>query len=82
MELDANSNRLACIRGGSVPIPMYYDSGGNLSEQSASRKFEWGYGDRLRAFFVQVTAGNAGSLSLFTHYLYDSGGQSREEAHP
>jgi len=74
MELDANSNRLACIRGGSVPIPMYYDSGGNLSEQSASRKFEWGYGDRLRAFFVQVTAGNAGSLSLFTHYLYDSAG--------
>jgi len=74
MDLEPGSNRLVRIRGGGVPLPIHYDASGNQTGEGESRTFEWDHRDRLRAFFVQATPGRAVSLSLFTHYLYDSAG--------
>jgi RHS repeat-associated protein len=49
-----------------------YDSCGNQIKENEERNFQWDYGDKLRLYYNQTSLGN--EPSVYTHYLYDAGG--------
>src|SRR5215813_7939502 len=49
-----------------------YDANGNLTQETASRHYEWDHSDRMRVYRTQV---NGAEPSVHAHYLYDAGGQ-------
>jgi RHS repeat-associated protein len=68
----AGTNKLNTLEIGAASYHYQYDSNGNLTQENASRFFEWDHSDRLRSFRTQ--AGNS-EPSVYTHYLYDAAGQ-------
>ena len=68
------NNRLTHVGDNQSVMPQThsYDTCGNLTAETTSRRFEWDHSDRLRAFRVQPSGGAA---SLQAQYLYDAGGR-------
>jgi RHS repeat-associated protein len=70
--LAANSNRLETLTVGDAAFAYTYDANGNVTGETASRHFDWDYGDRLKVYRTQIAGAEP---SVYAHYLYDSGGQ-------
>lgn len=66
------NNHLSQLAIGATTYKYVYDPNGNLIQENTERHFEWGQSDRMRVFRTQ-TDGSA--PSVYTQYLYDSGGQ-------
>jgi RHS repeat-associated protein len=67
-----NNNLLNSIDVGSNTFSFSYDDCGNQTQENSERIFEWDYADRMRLFYNQTSSGN--EPSIYTHYLYDAGG--------
>jgi RHS repeat-associated protein len=68
----STSNRLVTMTMGQSVFDYTYDVNGNLLQETNARHFEWDHSDRMRVFHTQV---GAAEPSVYTHYLYDTGGQ-------
>jgi RHS repeat-associated protein len=67
-----NNNLLNSIDVGSNTFSFDYDDCGNQIQENSERLFEWDYADRMRLFYNQTSSGT--EPSVYTHYLYDAGG--------
>jgi RHS repeat-associated protein len=71
-EFTYHDNKLNSIDVGSNTFSFSYDDCGNQTQENSERLFEWDYGDRMRLFYNQTSSGT--EPSVYTHYLYDAGG--------
>jgi RHS repeat-associated protein len=71
-EFTYHDNKLNSIDVGSNTFSFSYDDCGNQIQENSERLFEWDYADRMRLFYNQTSSGN--EPSVYTHYLYDAGG--------
>ncbi|MBA3462798.1 MAG: VCBS repeat-containing protein [Deltaproteobacteria bacterium] len=70
--VEPTSNRLNAVRIGATTLSYAADANGNTLAESASRHFEWGFGDQLKAFRTQP---GTAEPSVHAQYLYDGAGQ-------
>ncbi len=66
-----NNNQLQSIDIGMTNYAFAYDNCGNQTQETTSRHFEWDFGNRLRAFYVQA---GTSEPTQYAQYLYDAGG--------
>ena len=71
-ELEPDSNRLRTMTIGNNPHQYRHDANGNVRSETSSRHFEWGHGDRLKAFRTQTEGAEP---SVHAHYLYGADGE-------
>jgi RHS repeat-associated protein len=71
-EFTYHDNKLNSIDVGSNTFSFSYDDCGNQIQENSERHFEWDYADRMRLFYNQTSSGT--EPSIYTHYLYDEGG--------
>lgn len=71
-ELIPDNNRLRTLTIGTTIFGYEYDVNGNMTRETTSRHFEWGYTDRMRVYRTQT---DSSEPSVHAHYLYDAGGQ-------
>jgi RHS repeat-associated protein len=71
-EFTYHDNKLNSIDVGSNTFSFSYDDCGNQIQENSERHFEWDYADRMRLFYNQTSSGT--EPSVYTHYLYDAGG--------
>jgi RHS repeat-associated protein len=71
-EFTYHDNKLNSIDVGGNTFSFSYDDCGNQTQENSERLFEWDYADRMRLFYNQTSSGN--EPSIYTHYLYDAGG--------
>jgi RHS repeat-associated protein len=71
-EFTYHDNKLNSIEVGSNTFSFSYDDCGNQIQENSERHFEWDYADRMRLFYNQTSSGT--EPSVYTHYLYDAGG--------
>jgi RHS repeat-associated protein len=70
--LVSGNNRLEQLTVGATAYQYAYDATGNLVQENTERHFEWDESDRMRVFRIQP---DRAPPSIYTQYLYDSGGQ-------
>jgi RHS repeat-associated protein len=70
--LAVETNRLETLTIGPTGFAYTYDARGNLTGETTSRHFEWGYSDRMKVYRTQT---DGAEPSIHAHYLYDSEGQ-------
>jgi RHS repeat-associated protein len=71
-ELVPGGNRLVGMVTGDTRYAYTFDANGNMRSEADTRHFDWGHGDRLRAFATQVPGAEP---SVHAQYLYDANGQ-------
>ncbi|WP_375419223.1 SpvB/TcaC N-terminal domain-containing protein [uncultured Hymenobacter sp.] len=69
----APTNRLQAMQAGADTISYQYDAVGNVTQEDATRHFQWDASDQLRQFATWTGAGTV--PTLLAYYLYDAGGQ-------
>jgi RHS repeat-associated protein len=67
----STNNQLQSIGIGMTNYDFSYDECGNQVTETSSRHFEWDFGNRLRAFYVQA---GTSEPTQYAQYLYDAGG--------
>ncbi len=67
----ATNNQLQSIDIGMSNFAFTYDACGNQISETTSRHFEWGIGNKLRNFYVQV---GTSEPTQYAQYLYDAVG--------
>ncbi|WP_416841215.1 toxin TcdB middle/N-terminal domain-containing protein [Haloferax sp. DFSO52] len=73
--LDPGTNQLNALEignGTTRRIEYNYDDNGNLTQEAASRHFEWDHSDRMKAFYGQIRGSDP---AKHAHYFYDAGGE-------
>jgi RHS repeat-associated protein len=67
-----SDNLLESFEVGSNTYYYQYDVCGNQIQENEERHMQWDYADRLRLYYNQTSSGS--EPSVYTHYLYDTGG--------
>jgi len=65
-------NLLESFEVGSNTYYYQYDVCGNQIQENEERHMQWDYADKLRLYYNQTSSGT--EPSVYTHYLYDAGG--------
>jgi RHS repeat-associated protein len=65
-------NLLESFEVGSNTYHCQYDVCGNQIQENEERHMQWDYADKLRLYYNQTSSG--AEPSVYTHYLYDAGG--------
>ncbi|GIH02638.1 hypothetical protein Rhe02_07050 [Rhizocola hellebori] len=71
-DVAAGTNRIATLTIGQSAFGYQHDDEGNLVAEGLTRRLEWDYADRLRAFRTQT---GTAEPSVHAQYLYDASGQ-------
>ena len=67
-----SDNLLESFEVGSNTYYYQYDVCGNQIQENEERHMQWDYADKLRLYYNQTSSGT--EPSVYTHYLYDAGG--------
>jgi RHS repeat-associated protein len=70
--LVSGNNQLKQLTIGATAYQYAYDANGNLMQENSERHFEWDESDHIRVFRIQP---DDSPPSVYTQYLYESGGQ-------